>query len=183
MYKHHLLTAFIVMTLSACGGGGGSSPGAVDPASNGTNNQAIPEPQPAGDSHIKISGRAITLDWSEPNKRANDTALTSDQIQSYALVVIPYTQLLNNAQLLPEQLQDIEDFFNQGAQLRQVLSGEQVQELLEQGNTYISLIDKGETNFTINDLDSDYYYLAIATVDTNYLYGQLSKTISVHLTP
>ena len=136
-----------------------------------------PSTQPSGEDRIAVS---ITLSWSPPSQRLNGTALSTDDISGYVIVLIAKSELNSQFLSLLSPNPPTAAEFMANPNIGDYIDGDELPSMIETGSPFIILVSPGSTNsYTLDQLTQDRYYFAISAYDYDYTFSALSSTISL----
>lgn len=154
------------------GGGGGG----------GGESEWVPEP-PAFESAVTFlehDDAGKTLRWKKPAKRLDGSPIGNDDLLGYVVILLPEQASEDDVFSKPFDGLNADQFRRDNKQLGQTLNRANLGDFVKSYSVYAAVLPAGQNNIVV-PLDDGRLFAAIAAIDANGLYGDLSATVALSL--
>lgn len=149
---------------------------------SGGGSEWVPEPPSfeRAETFLEHENSGKTLSWNQPAKRQDGSALGKDDLLGYVVILLPEKAIADNEFSKPFEGLNSRNFGSIKKQLNRALNTDSLGEFVKRHSVYAAVLPAGQNNIVV-PLSDDTVFAAIAAIDGNGLYGDLSATIALTL--
>lgn len=148
----------------------------------GGESEWVPEPPAfeSAETFLEHDDAGKTLRWKKPNKRLDGSQIGKDDLLGYVVVLLPEHASEDDVFSKPFEGLNADQFRRDNKQLGQTLNPANLGNFVKTHSVYAAVLPPGQNNIVV-PLDDGTLFAAIAAIDANGLYGDLSATIALSL--